>query len=73
MRKNDLEGEGTLQKTIYGRWSLKDIDVSCGDCIQVKLGEQWITIRLEYDGQDFYAIPLVINLRNGLRARFLAR
>jgi len=60
-----------------GRFTLGDAELSCGSCVDVLIGGQWIAGRVEHDGDYFLLIPdhdnpdCFTKLRlAGLRARF---
>jgi hypothetical protein len=45
---------------------LKDIDLTCGDCIEVNIDGHWILIRIEHNPGGYNAIPYAVRLHAGL-------
>ena len=62
--------DGALRKNMRQRWTLNDIELTCGSCLQVKIQNQWIDVVIEHDCTGYYAIPSSIKLHEGLCARF---
>lgn len=67
----DTYDDSTLKKSPSGRWTLKGIDLTSGDFLEVHIGGHWIRIRIECDQQSYYTIPAAVRLHRGLRARFI--
>ena len=61
----------TLKKSTTRRWLLKEVELTSGSCIEVNIDGHWIRIVIECDSDGYYAIPLSVNLHQGLWARFI--
>lgn len=64
------ERRGALYKAATGRWELNDVELTCGDRFQVRVQGHWIDVVVEHDGDDYYVIPIAVQLHEGLPARF---
>ena len=61
--------EGNMINLSTGRWSIgSDWEITSGDCFEVKIGDQWIPLRMESVAGRYYTIPKMI-LYNGIKAR----
>lgn len=66
-------GASPLAKSLSGRWMLNGIDVTSGSTIDVNIDGRWIRVRIEYDANGYYAIPISIRLHPGLWAKFFRK
>jgi len=67
----DPYDDSTLKKSTSGKWTLKGIDLTSGDCLDVYIEGHWIRIKIEHDKHGYYAIPGSVRLHKGLWARFI--
>lgn len=62
--------DGKLAKMQSGRWSIgNEWEITSGDVIEVKVGENWIATRIEHNGTGYYAVVTGILLYEGMPAR----
>lgn len=68
----DPSDDFVLKKsTTTARWHLKGIELTCRSCIEVNIDGHWIRTAIKCDANGYYAIPISVNLHNGLWARFI--
>jgi hypothetical protein len=61
--------QGPLIKTSTGRWSIgENWELTSGECFAVCIGHQWLEVRMEHNGRNYYTIPGIV-LHIGLEAR----
>lgn len=60
--------EGFLELKHSGRWAIDGVEISSGEVFEVKLSGQWVRVRMEHDGQDYFTVPQ-IGLFVGMEAR----
>lgn len=62
--------DGLLEKNDIGRWCIGiDDQVTSGEVIEVDVAGHWITTRVEYGGNDYYAVAPGVQLYEGMKAR----
>ena len=49
--------EGYLEKQENGRYGVsKQMDLTCGLCVEVRTASGWMLMRVEHDGFDYYLL-----------------
>ena len=67
----DTYDASMLRKSSTGRWIIKDVELTCGSCIEVNIDDHWIRIGIEHRPSGYYAIQYAVRLHEGLWAIFL--
>lgn len=55
------------------RWQLNDIELTCGDGIEVCIEGYWIYVTIEHSDGEYVFYPSCIRIENGMLARFIYR
>ncbi len=49
--------EGYLEKQDTGRYGVSDeLELTCGDCVEVMTALGWTKMRIEHDGIDYFLV-----------------
>jgi hypothetical protein len=67
----DPYDDATLTKAPSGRWMLHGIELTCGSSFEVNIDNHWIRVRIEYESDGYFVVPISVRLHHGLWARFL--
>jgi hypothetical protein len=55
-----MELEGYLKLQPNGRYAVcgqeHSCELTCGECVDVKAGNHWVTMRIEHDGSGYYLL-----------------
>ena len=53
-----MEVEGYLKLQTNGRYAVCGLEntceLTCGECLEVRAGNRWLTMRIEHDGSGYY-------------------
>lgn len=67
---NPYDGS-TLTNSTSGRWMLQGIELTCGSAFDVNIDNHWIRVKIEYDSEGYYVVPISVRLHHGLWAKFV--
>lgn len=52
--------EGIMKKQSNGRYTIfgaeADWELTCGNCVEVKIDKAWVPMRIEHDSNDYYLL-----------------
>lgn len=56
---NEQKKGKPLYKNGNGRYALDQwTELTCGCHVELKIGDEWVKVRIEHDGDDYYAVGL---------------